>query len=286
MSDISSRASRHRQRVPRACIAIAVTVFSGVAARAQVSPAPTAAATPETPASTYRFVPAIDVPVLVLGSLGWAAPYAFSSRIITPTCPCDRASVNAFDRGAIGHHSDLAGYVSDGTVGLALLAPAIIMVRGAAAPAAWEDLSVYAEVLVVNGALATVVKFAVQRPLPRTYEGQADLVSSPRGYRSFYSGHTSLAFAALSAGSMTMSLRYGHVWVPWLVTLAVGASVGAERVLGGYHFPSDVLVGALVGTATGVIIPYLHARRDRSSSVRFGIFPSGRSVWLAATGSF
>ena len=30
----------------------------------------------------------------------------------------------------------------------------------------------------------------------------------------------------------------------------------------GFHFPSDVLVGAAVGTTLGVLVPWLHTRAD------------------------
>lgn len=43
--------------------------------------------------------------------------------------------------------------------------------------------------------------------------------------------------------------------VPWLgvVLLALGAALACVRVIGGVHFPRDVLVGAAVGILAGVI---------------------------------
>ena len=41
-------------------------------------------------------------------------------------------------------------------------------------------------------------------------------------------------------------------------TLAGAALVGTGRVVSGNHFPSDVLVGAIVGTSAGVLVPALH----------------------------
>jgi membrane-associated phospholipid phosphatase len=37
--------------------------------------------------------------------------------------------------------------------------------------------------------------------------------------------------------------------------------VGSLRVAAGRHFPTDVLVGALAGSAIGMVIPWAHARR-------------------------
>jgi len=79
-------------------------------------------------------------------------------------------------------------------------------------------------------------------------------------YTSFYSGHTALVFTALTAGSMTLTLRHGpRVW-PWLVTALVGTSVALERVFAGQHFYSDVIFGAVAGAGVGVLIPLLHAQ--------------------------
>ena len=41
----------------------------------------------------------------------------------------------------------------------------------------------------------------------------------------------------------------------------VGTSVGIERVAAGRHFPTDVLVGVVAGTAVGVLVPYYHRRK-------------------------
>jgi hypothetical protein len=275
---------RHR---PGTMAAFAVALGLSWTARAAESPGqPPVAGSPESRGSIYRVRPAVDGPILLVGALGTLVPYAFSSNLIRTRCPCAPREVNSFDRGVIGNRSDTAGWVSDVTVGLALAAPLAVEAWGVRDPLTLvEDLSVYAEVLLVNGALVTVVKHVVQRPLPRTYEGQADLVNSPRGYRSFYSGHASLAFAALSAGSMTVGLRYGHFWVPWLITGAVGTSVAAERVIGGYHFYTDVLVGAAVGTAVGIVIPLLHARGP-TRRVRVTLLPAPGQVQLAAVGRF
>jgi membrane-associated phospholipid phosphatase len=107
-------------------------------------------------------------------------------------------------------------------------------------------------------------------------------VSSANGYRSFYSGHVALTFTALSAAAFTINERFGWTLVPWLVTGLVGASVAVERVAAGWHFPTDVMVGAVMGTAVGVLVPLIHLRR-------LGIMPTlsmlpGGQVALALTG--
>ena len=221
--------------------------------------------------SVYRWRPRNDAPVTIVAGLAVTLPYLFANQLITPRCPCNPSEVNAFDRGAIGNTSDVARQLSDITAGAVIILPLTfdaLDLRGGSETVFREDLLVFSQTLLVNGALATAAKFIVQRPLPRTYAGDPSLVGKPGGYRSFYSGHTSLVFAGLAASAMTIRLRHGErVW-PWLVTAVVGSSVAIERVADGRHFPSDVIVGALMGTATGIAVPWLHARaRSRAGTV-------------------
>ncbi|HEY0715950.1 MAG TPA: phosphatase PAP2 family protein [Polyangia bacterium] len=218
---------------------------------------------PHARGSVYAVNPHIDGPIILAGATATIVPYALADRIIDTRCPCDPNEVDGWDRGAIDNHSNVAGLVSDLAVGAAVLGPVAIELLGTRRPylTLIEDLTVFAEVLAVNAAAVTLVKHWVQRPLPRTYEGEVDLVETPYGYRAFYSGHAATAFAALSTAAMTAGYRHGHRWWPWLASLALGSTVAAGRVLGGYHFYSDVVVGALAGTTFGVGIPLIHRRR-------------------------
>ena len=87
-------------------------------------------------------------------------------------------------------------------------APALRLTIPQACSVLLEDATVYVDTLSVNGALVTAAKYIVQRPLPRTYAGDPALVNQPGGYRSFYSGHTSLVVAALSATAVTLTFHF------------------------------------------------------------------------------
>jgi membrane-associated phospholipid phosphatase len=211
--------------------------------------------------SIYRVHPVVDG-VTIGASLALVGTmYAFGNGLIDVRCPCNPNEVNSFDRPAIGNHSNAAALASDFTVGAALVGPVVADWFALKSELVFlQDVIVYAEALSVSGAINVVFKQAVGRPFPRTYAGQADLIGTPNGYHSFYSGHTTLTFTALSVASMTIGERYGQwVW-PWVATVIIGGSVAAERVAAGWHFPTDVIVGALVGTAVGVAIPVLHFR--------------------------
>ena len=222
------------------------------------------------PAAIYHVSLPIDGAVIAVTAVGTLVPYLLSSHLIHPSCPCSPSSVNAFDRGVIGNASDAAGWISDATVALAIVVPPVAdwLALRRSRPFL-DDMVVFVESLSVNGALVTAAKYAAQRPIPRVYSDPS-LAGDPGNYRSFYSGHTSLLFAALSTTSVTLDARYGLTWQPWVATVLIGASVAAERVLGGYHFYTDVLVGAAAGVAvgTGVAVIHLRARGLRLSAFR------------------
>jgi membrane-associated phospholipid phosphatase len=239
----------------------------------------------EHPEQVYRVVLAVDVPVIVVSTLGGLVPYALASRLIQPSCPCDAQAVNAFDRGTIGNHSDVADWVSTATVAVAIAAPPLANWFALRSHRVWlDDAIVFGESLSVTGALVTLAKYTVQRPIPRAYSDPA-VAASFSSYRSFYSGHTSFAFGALSTAAVTINLRYGLTWQPWAVTVVLGGSVAAERVLAGYHFPTDVLVGAAAGITVGTIVPLLHARTHRIGISTFRP-AAGTGAGITVAGTF
>jgi membrane-associated phospholipid phosphatase len=88
-------------------------------------------------------------------------------------------------------------------------------------------------------ALNTLVKLVVRRPRP-TLPGLPPLTSTPTQL-SFPSAHATTSFAAALAYS-----RLDAPAVP-LYTLAFGLAL--SRLYLGVHYPSDVLAGAVLGTA-------------------------------------
>lgn len=209
--------------------------------------------------SVYEVSPWLDGAVIVGTNAVTLGLYEFGSSLIHPSCPCNPAQVNAFDRHTIGNHNDTAFGVATATVWASSVVPLVLDVWDLRAlQPVLEDAIVLGEALSVTGAATTVTKYAIQRPFPRTFAGDPMLVGNSSGYRSFFSGHTAVTFSALGVASMTVGRRYDVHVLPWLITVAVGSVVGAGVVLGGWHFPTDVVVGALVGTGVGVAVPALH----------------------------
>jgi membrane-associated phospholipid phosphatase len=88
-------------------------------------------------------------------------------------------------------------------------------------------------------ALNTAIKLVVRRRRPRL-RGLPALTSTATGL-SFPSAHASTAFAG--------ALAYSRLGMPAAPLYALAAGLSLSRLYLGVHYPSDVLGGALLGTA-------------------------------------
>ena len=84
-------------------------------------------------------------------------------------------------------------------------------------------------------------------------------------YNSFPSGHTTTVFLVAVNWSLFFKRRGNGRWIPLLILWA--ALVGISRIYRGVHWPSDVLGGALLGTALALALDFAWPR-DRSTEVQ------------------
>lgn len=212
--------------------------------------------------SVYEIHPWVDGPVLGIASAGAVVPLFFQNKLVTKRCPCDPNDVNSFDRHVIGNHSDLAAYGSDVEVALAIGIPAYLDYKDLGFSQSFkEDFIIYAEVLAIDSSFNNLARYSVPRARPEVYRENPPPTDA-NSFISFDSGHVASTFAALSAASMTYNYRYGpHVW-PWLVTGVAGVSMGYLRSEAGKHFYTDDIIGMLIGTTVGTIVPMLHRRQE------------------------
>lgn len=235
------------------------------------------------PKSVYSVNLGTDLAITASAAVVALVPYAFAGSWIQRRCPCPATEVPSFDRGGIHNHSGTARFFSDVLVGLAVAGPVAANALALGInDVFWEDAIVFAQALMVSGALVSVTKVLVQRPLPLAYQNDPQYVNSSEGYRSFYSGHTTTVATALTAAAVTIGLRYDQPVWPWLVAAGATTGVAALRVLSGNHFISDTAVGAAVGATVGILVPLIH-KRTVNSTHSFSLAPttSGVSILFA-----
>jgi undecaprenyl-diphosphatase len=87
----------------------------------------------------------------------------------------------------------------------------------------------------------TALKFAVRRPRPQL-AGLPPLTGTPTQL-SFPSAHATSSFAAARA--------YSAAGAPALPLSLLASGLAASRLYLGVHYPSDVIAGALLGSAIG-----------------------------------
>jgi membrane-associated phospholipid phosphatase len=94
-----------------------------------------------------------------------------------------------------------------------------------------------------------LVKAVAHRSRPFVRLTQARIIGHRMGGRSFPSGHTSQAFFMA-----TLMTQHFHA-SGWLVSLlyAIALLVGITRMVVGAHYPRDVLAGAILGSAWGLL---------------------------------
>ncbi len=106
-------------------------------------------------------------------------------------------------------------------------------------------------VFMVSLGLTNLVKNAVGRLRPNNTPELADLIrvlQTPGNY-SFFSGHAAVSFAMTTFVVLALRSRFKWVYVFYIWPLLFIMS----RIFVGVHYPGDIFVGALVGTAIGFL---------------------------------
>lgn len=237
---------------------------------------------------------------------GIALGIAFGSALI-PATPERWRRKNAFDedvRDAIAITDYSRGQwgrdVSDVGLSIAITFPlmfdSLIMMHWyrRSSDVAVQMALISTETIAVSAALQGMTAGLASRERPygrncgRTIDPDLEHCVQKRRYRSFFSGHTAMSFAAAGA-TCSNHLRHQVFGEPFADGLTCGlafvtaGTVGAFRVVGDQHYGSDVATGATVGTLAGLGVPWLlHygplARMDGDVRVRFA--PVGQGVGM------
>lgn len=200
------------------------------------------------------------IAVLILFATAGFLP-VFAESVSYGELTFDKSDINSFDRPFMNPYSKALDYTATGLEAASLLTPLFLI------PAPTQDywkLGVeYAETVALAWGAKELAKHCVTRYRPYMYFDGApqDAIDDGDYKDSFFSGHATLSFAA--AGFTTyQALTYlpnsPYKWITIGVSYALCTTTAALRLASGNHFMTDVLCGALVGSALGFFIPWVN----------------------------
>ncbi|WP_052353926.1 phosphatase PAP2 family protein [Flectobacillus major] len=199
--------------------------------------------------------------------------------------------INSFDRPVAFKDPagfDLAQKNSDFFLNLALVSPALLMIDKNMRKD-WVDLlSMYMVTHAVDNAVYFASAFPVRRARPLTYNPKLSVEEKTGDAKSnsFFSGHVSFSSTAtFFLAKVLTDYKQIKGWkriAIFSVAAVPPALVGYYRMEAGKHFKTDVILGFLVGAASGILVPEFHKKLKENKKISLQPFysPSQSGVAL------
>ena len=221
----------------------------------------------EKPREVYKLNPGADIPVTAIGT-GWSL-YAFSK--IYNKDPSDpeaisglkKSDVNGFDRWAIRPYNKKVDELSYIPFYASMPMPLAFLFDKKMRKDFGKLSFLYLEAMSITGILYTGSTYFTNRYRPYVYSEETPLDYRTRGggKNSFYAGHVALVATSTFFYAQVYADYHPDSKAKWvfygLATAATGYTA-YMRYRGGLHFPSDILLGTLQGTLSGLLVPRLH----------------------------
>ncbi len=202
-----------------------------------------------------------DIIFLTVSTSAFLGSYLYEEKTRTMGHP-NKDDLFAWDRQTMSSYSKSISEVSDGlvygylaTVGFLVMDKENYLTNGFVA----------GEVIMTQGAVSNWIKKSVPRKRPYLYydDVREEFKTDKDSFHSFYSLHTSNAFAASTYIYFTLKNKYPDI--PLYLVYVPAFGVAALRVSSGNHFLTDVTTGAVAGTAIAWFICNKHLIKSNFS---------------------
>lgn len=219
----------------------------------------------------YNYNNKLDIPITAVGavfSLYNLDKVNNKSRSSAETIlALDPNDINGFDRKAAGNFNENAQSASDFFFYTSIPLPLIIMPLDQRMKKDYGRLILlYTEAMAFTGIFYTTSQQLNDRFRPQTYNTDLSLERRQRGSNrnSFYSGHVAMVATSTFFLSKVYSDYYPDSPFRWVFWSTAGLSTiltGHLRMKAGSHFPTDVILGGVMGFAAGVLTPHFHKNK-------------------------
>ncbi len=219
----------------------------------------------------YNYNKKLDIPITAVAAgismFNFTQIYSKDRSPEEEILALDKNDVRSFDRRAAGNYNEGAKTASDFFFNVSIPLPLIVFAFDKKLREDYLRLTLlYLETMSLTGVAYSTSQQLNNRLRPFTYNQELELSQRTKGgaKNSFYSGHTALV--ATSTFFLARVYADYHPDSPyrWVFYGSAGLATfltGNLRVQAGQHFPTDVLMGGLVGTAIGFLVPYFHKNK-------------------------
>lgn len=214
--------------------------------------------------------PAVDIPIVTIGGLGLLLSNIFESKLAPATCNwCDVNGLDAGMRSAVRwddeNEADFLGHLTAfGLAPAAALGLTALAAGHDGRLGGWPtDAFLIAESTLIAADINQAAKLTFGRQRPSVAFKTGNYGSGSGDNLSFFSGDTTVAFSlGVSAGTIASMRGYRLAPLVWATGLTFGVTTGYLRMAADRHYFTDVLTGAIVGSAVGFAVPYLLHKGD------------------------
>jgi membrane-associated phospholipid phosphatase len=245
----------------------------------------------------YIIKPKVDIPIVV----GCAAWCGYTLTQIYTKGPSTQAqiislnisSIDPLDRWAVYPYNERMDKLSYYPFYAAFPLPLVFFLTGKDTRSDFLKLTfLYMESLSITGLLGSSCTFFVNQYRPYAYSSGTAMEQRmiQNAKNSFICGHVEVMATSTFFISEVYASYYPDSKIKWLFFVLSGAAtagLGYMRIDAGMHFPSDVLLGAALGTLSGILVPYFHNHRIiKNTKLSLAPFGSTNAQGLSMTYTF
>ncbi len=215
----------------------------------------------------YKLRPKVDIPlsVITVGWSGYALSHIYSKDPSTDAqiLALNKNDIPSIDRNGASVYDLKAKNASDYLFYGSMPLPLVLLADKEIRKDAGKIGFLYLQAMGITGFLYTGSVYLVDRYRPLAYNPNVDMQTRKRGgaKNSFFAGHvalvgTSTFFTASVFDHYHPNSKFKYVFYSAAALATV--ATGYLRYKGGQHFKTDVALGILVGTMSGLMVPRAH----------------------------